>query len=32
MGNEKNRADNKLEKMMKDNPDWDWDYWKAQVA
>jgi len=32
MGNEKNRADNKLEKIMEDNPDWDWDYWKAQVA
>ena len=31
MVNEKNR-DSNLKKLMKDNPDWDWDYWVAQTS
>jgi hypothetical protein len=31
MVNEKNR-DTNLKKLMKDNPDWDWDYWVAQIS
>jgi len=27
---QKNRTTD-LEKLMAANPDWDWDYWKAQV-
>jgi len=31
MANEKDRHDIRLEKLMEKHPDWDWEYWKAQV-
>ena len=31
LDNEKNRNDS-IESLMRKHPDWDWDYWMAQVA
>ena len=32
MGNEEDRDNRKLKELMMKHPDWDWDYWEAQVA
>ncbi len=32
MGNEEDRDNHRLKELMMKHPDWDWDYWEAQVA
>ena len=31
MANGKGRNNTKIDRIMSENPDWDWDYWVAQL-